>query len=118
MGKKIPKRQVSSSDGGAYSSFALMVTDEFLAFIYNDHKENLNIEQTKRLKNFNLGDKNGIVTIATLDNEGKLVRETLFDNSETEVVIRPSVCEQIDDNNLMIFGQKRKIDQFGIVSFK
>ncbi len=116
--KKIPKRQKSQNDGGVHSSYALMVTDDFLAFIYNDHRENLDIEQTKRLKNFNLGDKNGIVTIATINNDGKLVRETLFDNSETEVTIRPYVCEQVDDKNLMIFGQKRKVDQFGIVTFQ
>ena len=64
-----------------------------------------------------MGDRNGIVTIARINNQGKLTRETLFDNKEVEVVIQPRVCEQVDDNNLMIFGQKRKYDQFGIVSF-
>jgi len=115
--KKVPKRQRSKNDGGSYSSFALMVTDDFIGFIYNDHRDNLEIETTRNLKNFNLGDRNGIVTIARINNQGKLTRETLFDNKEVEVVIQPRVCEQVDDNNLMIFGQKRKYDQFGIVSF-
>ncbi len=115
--KKIPKRQSSTNDGGYFSSFALMVTENFLGFIYNDHRDNQEIEKTKQLKNFNLGEKNGIVTIARVDNEGKLTREILFDNKEVEVVVRPKVCEQISDTEMMIFGQKKKADQFGIITF-
>ncbi len=115
--KKIPKRQVSVNDGGYYSSFAMAVTEAKISFIYNDHKDNLDMEKTKRLKNFNLSDRNGVVVIATIDNSGKLTREVLVDNTETDVIIRPKVCEQIDDTHLLLFGERRKMEQFGMVTF-
>lgn len=115
---KIPKIQVSANDGGFYSSFALAVTKDKLHFIYNDHKDNLEAEKTRKLKNFQVSDRNGIVVDATVDNNGKVSRQELLENTETEVIIRPKVCEQIDDEHLLIFGERRKTDQFGMVTFK
>ena len=115
---KIPKMQVSTNDGGFYSSFALAVTGEKLHFIYNDHKDNLDAEKTKRLKNFQVSDRNGIVVNATVDNAGKVTREQLLENTETEVIVRPKVCDQIDDSHMLIFGERKKIEQFGMVTFK
>lgn len=115
---KIPKLQTSTNDGGFYSSFAMAVTDKKLHFIYNDHKDNLDAEKTKRLKNFQLSDRNGIVVNATVDENGKVTREALLENTETEVIIRPKVCEQIEDDQMLIFGERRKMEQFGMVTFK
>ncbi|MFZ7114627.1 MAG: hypothetical protein ACO1G9_04530 [Bacteroidota bacterium] len=115
--KKIPKRQLSVNDGGFYSSYAIAVTESKIAFIYNDHRDNLDSEKSKRIKNFNLGDKNGVVTIATVDDNGVVTRDILFDNTETEVIIRPKVCDQIDESHLLLFGDRRKMEQFGIVTF-
>ncbi len=115
--KKIPKRQMSVNDGGFYSSYALAVTESKIAFIYNDHRDNLESEKSKRIKNFNLGDRNGVVTIATVDDNGVVTRDILFDNTETEVIIRPKVCDQIDDSHMLLFGERRKMEQFGIVTF-
>ena len=116
--KKIPKRQMSVNDGGYYSSYAMAVTENKIAFIYNDHKDNLESEKSKRIKNFNLGDRNGVVTIATVDDNGVVTRDVLFDNTETEVIIRPKVCDQIDDTHMLLFGERKKMEQFGIVTFK
>ncbi len=115
--KKIPKRQMSVNDGGFYSSYAMAVTENKIAFIYNDHRDNLESEKSKRIKNFNLGDRNGVVTIATVDDNGVVTRDILFDNTETEVIIRPKVCNQFDENHMLLFGERRKMEQFGIVTF-
>lgn len=101
-----------------YSSYALTVTNKMLYFIYNDHIDNLDIEKTKRLKNFTVGDRKGVVVLASMDYSGKLKREILISNKELEVAIRPAVCEQIDENQLMIFGEVGKLEQFGIVTFQ
>ncbi|HQW21946.1 MAG TPA: hypothetical protein PLI47_01510 [Bacteroidia bacterium] len=115
--KKIPKRQISTNDGGFYSSFAMAVNRDRLSFIYNDHKDNMDMEKTKRLKNFNLSDRNGVVVLATMDDSGKLTREILLDNTETEVIIRPKVCEQFDDDHMLLFGERKKMEQFAIITF-
>jgi hypothetical protein len=115
--EKIPKRQVSS-DGGYYSSYCLAVNGSKLHFIFNDHKDNLAPKKQGDWKNYNFGDKNGIVTLATIGSDGVVKREALFSLSETEVNIRPKVSEQINDTQLLLFGEKRKKEQFALVNFK
>ena len=53
-----------------------------------------------------------------LDSDGRQVKEALFNAKEAELLIRPKVCEQISDKALIIYGQKRKVEQFGKVRFK
>lgn len=113
----ISKRQVSSSDFGYYSSFALAVTDNKLRFIYNDSRENLKPKKQGYIKNYTFRDKDGIVTLATIDKDGKITLEALINDADIEVGIRPKVCNQINDNEILLFGEKRKKDQFAIVSF-
>ena len=69
------------------------------------------------MKNFNLSDRNGVVVLATMDDSGKLTREILLDNTETEVIIRPKVCEQFDDDHMLLFGERKKMEQFAIITF-
>lgn len=113
----ISKRQVSSSDFGYYSSFALAVTDNKLRFIYNDSRENLKPKKQGYIKNYTFRDKDGIVTLATIDKDGKITLEALINDADIEVGIRPKVCDQINDHEILLFGEKRKKDQFAIVSF-
>ncbi len=113
----ISKRQISSNDGGFYSSFALAVTDDKLRFIYNDSRENLKPKKQGYIKNYSFRDKDGIVTLATIDKDGKKTLEALINDADIEVGIRPKVCDQINDHEILLFGEKRRKDQFAIVSF-
>ena len=113
----IPKRQVSSNDQGAYSSYALMVKDDKLHFIFNDNRQNLNPKKQGGYKNYSFRDKDGIVAIATVDRDGKITREALIDAADIEVGVKPKVCDQINDNQMLIFGERKKKDQFAIVDF-
>jgi hypothetical protein len=114
----IPKRQVSTNDGGFYSSFALAVTADKLRFIYNDNKENLTPKKQGYIKNYTFRDKDGIVTLATIDKDGKIEREALISDADIEVGVRPKVCDQISDNEVLLFGERRKAEQFAILEFK
>jgi hypothetical protein len=114
--EKIPKRQASTTT--AYSGYALVVNKDKLRFIFNDHKENLAPKKQGGWKNFDMSDKNGIAAMATIDMSGKVTREALFNDRETEVYLRPAVCSQVDDDQLLLFGEKKKTDQFALVTFK
>jgi hypothetical protein len=35
-----------------------------------------------------------------------------------EVIIRPKVCEQISYSQMLLFGQRRKTQQFGRIEFE
>ncbi|MBK7855350.1 MAG: hypothetical protein IPJ79_10970 [Bacteroidetes bacterium] len=115
---KVPKYQRTTNDNGAFSSYAMEVTKDKIAFVFNDHKDNLNPTKQGDIKNFSLRDKNGIITIATVDNAGKTTRESLFSAAETDVFIRPKVCEQFSESQMLLFGERGKTEQFAIVSFK
>jgi hypothetical protein len=116
--QKIPKRQVSTNDGGFYSSYSLAVTNDKLRFIFNDNKNNLTLKKQGDWKNYTFGDKDGIVALVTIDKNGGVTREALVKDSELEVIIRPKVSNQINDNEVLLFGEKRKKDQFGVVRFE
>ncbi len=115
---KIPKRQKTANDGGFYSSYTTAVVGGDIHFIFNDHDENLEPGKQRDWKNFSFGDKHGVVTIVTLNKDGKASRRALVKADEMDVAIRPKVCSQIDDDKILLFGQRRKAEQFGIVTFK
>jgi len=116
---KIPKRQVTTNDGGFYSSYTMSVVNGNLYFLFNDNPENL-LEKTndsKKYKNFS-GQKGSIVVLVEVKNDGTYTKEALFKMVDAEVMIRPKVCELISKNEMVIFGQRRKTERFAKLTFK
>ena len=117
--KSIPKRQVTSNDNGFFSSFALSVVGDKLYFVYNDNPKNLLPPEKKGdIYAMSGSRKKRGVTLATLSLNGDLKRESLVSAGEVEIYIRPKTCEQISQNELIIFGQRKKKQRFAKVTFK
>ncbi len=114
--EKIPKRQTTSNDGGYFSSYALAVVKQDLYFLFNDHPDNLDYADGDKLSRFNKS-KGSLATMVKLNKFGKQERKALFSYKEAEVLIRPKVCGQIKNNEMVIFGKKRKIQRFAKVTF-
>lgn len=115
--EKIAKTQISSNDGGFYASYVLFVDKDKLHFVFNDNVNNLTYKGEGKPESFNKGVKS-IVTLITLDIQGKQTRESMFAFSDANVLIRPKVCEQISEKELILFGQKNKLHRFAKVTFK
>ena len=115
--EKIPKRQSSSNDGGFYLSYSIALIGDNLHFIFNDHIENLNYTGKGQIKYYN-GRKDGVVTLVSLDGDGRQVRESLFAVEDAGIYTRPKVSEQISKNELIIYGQRKKTQRFAKVKFK
>ncbi len=113
---KIPKEQHTINDWGLNSSYALAVVDDKLFFIFNDNPKNLYYKGTGAVQRYT-GRKNSIVTVVEVDNDGKKNRAALYKTSDFTVATRPKVCEQISNNEMIIFGQKKKTQQFGKATF-
>ncbi|MGK0379982.1 MAG: hypothetical protein ACJA1Z_003812, partial [Patiriisocius sp.] len=62
--------------------------------------------------------KSSAAVLVQVDSDGRQVKEALFNAKEAELLIRPKVCEQISNNELVIYGQKRKTERFGKIVFK
>lgn len=115
--EKIPKRQVTRDDGGFYSSYAVSVVKDKLYFVFNDNPKNLFYKGKGKLYNFNKS-KESLVVLVTVESDGTQIKEALFSAKDTKILTRPAVCEQISDNEMIIFGQKRKKHRFAKITFK
>lgn len=115
--EKIPKRQVSTNDGGFYSSYVRAIYDDELFFFFNDHIDNLDTWETGKFKNYTAG-KNGIVTMVKLDKAGKQSRQMLYKTKDIESITVPKVCQQISKNEMIVYSQKKKVHQFSKVVFE
>ncbi len=113
--EKIAKQQHTSNDGGFYSSYTLAIVNGKICFLFNDNPENLNYDGKGRPENYNA--KKSVVVIVSLDKDGKQVKQPVFNTVDAEVIVRPKVCEQISNHEVILFGQKRKKQQFARVSF-
>lgn len=122
--EKIAKRQHTRNDGGYYSSYTMAIVDDKMNFIFNDNVKNLaSAKMTKgkekgQIYNFTRQFKTSVAVLVQLDSDGRQVKEALFNAKEAELLIRPKVCEQVSDNELVIYGQKRKTERFGKIDFK
>ena len=115
--EKIPKRQVSVNDGGFFSSYTITVVNDKMYFVFNDNPKNLEYTGEGKIYNFNRG-RESLVVLVELDKNGNQTREAIFSAKEAEVLIRPKVCEQISNTELILFGQKKKAHKFARVTFK
>lgn len=115
--KKIPKYQHTTNDGGFYSSYNLSVVNDKVYFIFNDHPDNFYLKPGDHYRTYSRG-KRCVLTLVELDQNGKTSREAIFAADEAEIYTRPKVCRQISDNEVILFGRKRKDQKFIKLTFK
>ncbi len=115
--KKIPKRQVTTNDGGFYSSYVMSLSEDKLYFVFNENIRNIKDVKPGKLYNFSRG-KDGVVALVTMNSSGDFKKEILFKTKESNIITRPKVCKQLFNNELLIFGQRGKIQKFAKVTFE
>lgn len=113
--RKIPKVQISSNDGGYYSSYALAAVDDEMHFIFNENPKNMSRAKGERIKN--VIPKKAVVAIATLDISGLIKKKELYSLGSTDCIIIPTVSSQISKNELVLFGVNKKGNRFALLSF-
>jgi hypothetical protein len=114
--EKIAKTQDSVNDFGFYSSYALAIVKGKICFIFNDNPENLAYDGKGRPDNYNA--RKSMVVIVSLDANGKQTKKPIFNSIDVEVIARPKVCEQISNREVILFGQRKKKQQFARLTFE
>ncbi len=94
----IPKYQRSSSP--MFSSFSKAVVRDKIYFIFNERIA-----------------KRAPVMLATVSADGSVDMKDLFRNKDVDVVTRPSVCQQISRNEMIVYGELRRKYKFGKITF-
>jgi hypothetical protein len=121
--EKIKKSQISTNDGGPYSSFASIVDGNKLRFIFNDNVDNYDqsgqyIPNYVYSSRFNL--KHNVVAMAEVDlASGLQNRYTLFSRKETKTLAYPKLFQVDKDSKEMLLytGFKGK-ELYGILKIK
>ena len=112
---KIPKRQVTTNDGGHFSSYAYAIQGGQIHLIYNDNVKN--VTKNNPSKTFAFNGKRSVVVQATINKDGELSRKLVSSNKAEKILTRPKSCEQIADDEMIIYGELRKYYKIGAISF-
>lgn len=113
--RKIPKAQLSVNDFGYFSSYSLVLSNQKLNFIFNDHPKNLEDAKRKRLKN---GISRKMVTVlASIDAAGNVTKTAMFSAKQERIYTRPKIALQLDPNHSLFYAIKKKKYKFGIINY-
>ncbi len=115
---KIPKKQRSTNDNGFYSSYVMATINGKMNFFFNDHLDNVNIANNVKPKAILTQSKNSVMVRVELDVDGKTTKDAMFNTRDVEISIRPKVCKQISDNQLMIYGKRGKKENVAVITFR
>ncbi len=104
---KIPKRQVTTDDGGYYSSYAYAVGGDKIYLLFNDNPDNLLVTDPSKVAKYS-GVKRSVATLVTIGADGKWKKNLLFSNQDQGEILRPKVCEQVADRQFFLYAEKGK----------
>lgn len=121
---KINKYQVTSNDGGYFSSYVRFVdgTDK-MCFIFNDNVQNYDDSgdfiDVNNVKVASLSKKKNTVAICQVDlKTGDVEREMFFDRSELGAVAVPKLSNvDYKNHEVLLYAIKGKLEKFGIMNF-
>ncbi len=97
----IPKFQFSINDEGFYSSYALAVSDGGLHFVYNDHPKNIQLDKPREFKIMTRPSAAMAVHVK-LNPDGTYIKEPLFNNKESKLILRPKFNGQMRNGEIII----------------
>jgi len=124
--KKVRKYQVSTNDGGYYSSFAFHFDDNNIYIMYNDNIKNYDesgkpVSDNSRIVPTNFAsNKKNVTSIVTIGlNDGEFKKEQLFNKKETGTIAVPKIHYSDEEGNRLYFYTKKgKNERIGYISFE
>jgi hypothetical protein len=121
--KRVGKYQVSTNDGGPYSSYARYLNNGKLCFVYNDNVKNYDdagnyLPENKYAANF--GKKKNVVGLAEIDIQtGDLTQRTFFDRKEIEALAVPKrFCVDYTNQDVLLYAIYGRKERFGLLKIQ
>lgn len=121
--EKVRKSQVSTNDGGPYSSFSSIVDGDKIRLIFNDNIENYDqngqyIANNVYTSRFNL--KHNTVAMTEIDlASGLQNRYTLFSRKETKTIASPKLFKvDLNSKEMLLYTSFKGKELYGILKFK
>ena len=114
--QKIPKKQVTTNDGGFYSSYTMAEVGGSLFFLFNDNPRNLFKAEGDKTKNMRLW-KESLVVLVEVTPDGEVEKEALFSSKEVDIITVPKVCRQVSGKEVILFGKRKKDQRLARLTF-
>lgn len=120
---KIDKVQVSTNDGGPYSSYESFVADDGLHFIFNDHINNYDANgkfiDANEVYAANYSKRRNVVALARIDmTTGIVNREPFFDREDIEALVMPKLFHvNYRSREVLIYALWGRKEKFGVLRF-
>jgi len=112
--EKIGKRQSSTDDYGHFSSYALMVYENKLHFLFNDNAKNLTYDG----KGAPASMDRRMTAWLTLDDKGRTTREQMFTYKKTKMLCNPKYSVQVTPNEMVVYFQRHKKRKFAKITME
>lgn len=123
---KVDKYQVSTNDGGYFSSYARCVSDGKMSLYFNDNVDNysettgeFSLEEGQKVKSSRVSSKKNTVAICEIDlATGEQSRRMYFDRSEVGAIAVPKLFN-VDyiNKKVLMYAIKGKKEKFGVLDF-
>ncbi|PWL30559.1 MAG: hypothetical protein DCO96_06170 [Fluviicola sp. XM-24bin1] len=120
---KINKIQVSTNDGGPYSSYESFVADGKLNFIFNDHINNYDESgdfiDNRLIYAANYSRRRNVVALASVDlSSGVIGRKPFFDREDIGALVMPKLFNvNYRSNEVLIYAIWGRKEKFGLLRF-
>lgn len=108
----VRKYQYSVNDLGRYSSFFAFLDGDDLRLIFNEEKKDMIEPYTNAVNE--IPGRGFFGNMVTIDEDGKMTKEKLFDFSDDESMkMIPTSCQIIDANNIFFYVRNNSISMMG-----
>lgn len=113
---KIHKAQDTNDHRTIYASYMVLNIGGKLRLLFNEDRRNITGFALRKEKVF--GGSSPVIAIVTLDDEGKSVRELIYDSVGWPMVMSPEMSAQVSDHELLLYGYKHFHEQISMIRFK
>lgn len=115
---RIPKRQ-AMRDTDYLLSYATLISQQNIHFIFNDRIENLDIKAGERARPYspsNFARARQVIELVSMDIDGNYVRQALVNTKEADQFAVPQASVQISPTEMILVFQRGKVRRLARVS--
>ena len=114
----IPKSQVTTNDGGFFSSIGVFTYNDVVYVIYNDNPKNGTGIASKQYRTIN--PQKSQLAMVSISSDGTLKKQVLMraPTSGKGIGTRPKFCSQISDDEVILIGYQSSKYKLGKIDLK